>query len=78
MTGEYLFPARWPSHANPHWTSCLRCLLEGDWMERFEGCYCINHPWDRIDVGTPAVPDLQWICSVCLKIAGPAFDEARQ
>ena len=69
---EYLFPARWPSHANPHWTSCLRCILEQDWQERFEGCCCLGHPWDRVDVGATHFTPV-WVCAVCLRIQGPSW-----
>jgi len=70
---EYQFPAHWPSHNQPHdWLDCGRCIREADWRETHEGCPCVDHGWDRVDVGTAAVPEPVWVCSSCCRVQGPA------
>lgn len=64
----------WRPHDHPHdYLSCERCLREAAWVEQHQDCACVDHDWDRVDVGTPAVPELVWVCSECLRVQGPAY-----
>ena len=71
-----IYPVHWPRHGSEracHEGDCHRCLLEENWDEEHEDCHCLDKPWHRSNIGTPAVSDLQWLCSVCLRVMGPAY-----
>lgn len=73
-TDVILFPSHWPGHDHPHdWLSCERCLREAEHVEHHHGCACLDHPWCRVDIGTPAVPEVVWACEACGRVQGPSW-----
>jgi len=69
----FRWPSHWPPHETVHSPDCERCHLEATWVEDHQFCRCVDQPWEREDLGTPAVPDWQWVCTTCLRIEGPSW-----
>lgn len=73
VPGTFHYPSHWPRHETVHSPDCEACHLEAEWQEQFEDCDCLEELWEREDVGTPAVPEIVWVCSGCLRVTGPSW-----